>query len=35
MLVAEEGVIGESEAILRYADEHLDEEQRLFPPTRA
>jgi glutathione S-transferase len=31
VLVAEEGVLGESEAILRYADEHLDEEQRLFP----
>ena len=31
VLVAEEGVLGESEDILRYADEHLDEEHRLFP----
>jgi glutathione S-transferase len=31
VLLADEGVLGESEAILRYADEHLDEERRLFP----
>jgi glutathione S-transferase len=31
VLVAGEGVFAESEDILRYADEHLDEDQRLFP----
>jgi glutathione S-transferase len=31
VLVAEEGVLGESEQILRYADERLDERRRLFP----
>jgi glutathione S-transferase len=31
VLVADEGVFAESEAILRYADEHVDEELRLFP----
>jgi glutathione S-transferase len=31
VLVADEGVFGESEEILRYADERLDEEHRLFP----
>ena len=31
VLVAEEGVFGESEHILRYADERLGEEHRLFP----
>ncbi len=31
VLVADEGVFGESEQILRYADERLDEEDRLFP----
>ena len=31
VLIADEGVLHESEDILRYADEHLDEEQRLFP----
>ena len=31
VLVADEGVFGESEQILRYADERLDEEGRLFP----
>jgi glutathione S-transferase len=32
VLVAPEGVFNESEEILRYADERLDEERRLFPP---
>jgi glutathione S-transferase len=31
VLVTDEGVFAESEDILRYADEHLDEEHRLFP----
>jgi glutathione S-transferase len=31
VLVAPEGVLGESEAILRYADARLDEPLRLFP----
>jgi glutathione S-transferase len=31
VLVTEEGVFGESEEILRYADERIDEERRLFP----
>jgi glutathione S-transferase len=31
VLVADEGVFAESEEILRYADERLDEERRLFP----
>jgi len=31
VLVAEEGVFAESEDILRYADERLDPERRLFP----
>jgi glutathione S-transferase len=31
VLIAEEGVFNESEQILRYADERLDSEQRLFP----
>jgi glutathione S-transferase len=31
VLVTEEGVFAESEDILRYADERLDEERRLFP----
>jgi glutathione S-transferase len=31
VLVSAEGVLGESEAILRYADRYLDEERRLFP----
>ncbi len=34
VLVAEEGVFGESEDILRYADERIDEERRLFPADR-
>jgi glutathione S-transferase len=32
VLVADEGVFAESEAILRYADERVDGELRLFPP---
>jgi glutathione S-transferase len=31
VLISDEGVFGESEAILRYADKHLDEDRRLFP----
>lgn len=31
VLVTGEGVLGESEQILRYADRHLPEERRLFP----
>lgn len=31
VLIADEGVFNESDLILRYADEHVDEEQRLFP----
>jgi glutathione S-transferase len=31
VVVADEGVFAESEEILRYADERLDEERRLFP----
>jgi glutathione S-transferase len=31
VLIADEGVFAESEDILRYADERLDEEHRLFP----
>ena len=31
VLVTEEGVFAESEDILRYADERLDEHRRLFP----
>jgi glutathione S-transferase len=31
VLIADEGVFNESEQILRYADERLDSEQRLFP----
>jgi glutathione S-transferase len=31
VLVTDDGVFGESEDILRYADGHLDEEHRLFP----
>jgi glutathione S-transferase len=31
VLIADEGVFNESEHILRYADERLDSEQRLFP----
>jgi glutathione S-transferase len=31
VLVADEGVLGESEEILRYADARLDESERLFP----
>jgi glutathione S-transferase len=31
VLVADEGVFPESEAIIRYADEHLPDAQRLFP----
>ena len=31
VLVAEDRVLGESEQILRYADEHLDVRRRLFP----
>ena len=34
VLVADEGVFGESEEILRYADEHLDEEHGSSRPTR-
>jgi glutathione S-transferase len=32
VLVTDEGVLPESEQILRYADERLDESRRLFPP---
>jgi glutathione S-transferase len=31
VLIADEGVFDESDLILRYADEHVGEEQRLFP----
>ncbi|HET8949022.1 MAG TPA: glutathione S-transferase N-terminal domain-containing protein, partial [Solirubrobacteraceae bacterium] len=31
VLVCEIGVLAQSEAILRYADQHLAEPQRLFP----
>jgi glutathione S-transferase len=31
VLVTRDGVLAESEDILRYADEHLDEDDRLFP----
>ena len=31
VLVADEGVFGESEEILRYADARLEESERLFP----
>jgi len=31
VLVCEEGALGESEAILRYADARVPEERRLFP----
>ena len=31
VLVAPDAVLGESEAIVRYADAHLPEERRLFP----
>jgi glutathione S-transferase len=35
VLVAEEGVFAESEDILRYADERVQEERRLFPADQA
>ena len=35
VLVADEGVFGESEDIVRYADSDLPEESRLFPADTA